>query len=426
LAERPPAGGRPPAVLLGGETIAVSAARSLAPTGVRVYALGDATDPVSRSRHCHEFVEVGAKKGVQERYMAWLRDHAPAGAVVIPCDDDGIELIARGRERLEGLGLRPIEGNDKALLGMLDKDRTYELCREIGVDCPRTETVSTREEAAAVAQRFAYPCALKPRESHVFAQYFGILAKAVQVGSPEELVREFDRTADLGVSMLVTEIVPGPDDALCSYYSYLDEDGRPLYHFTKKKERQYPPRFGLGCYQITTWDPDVAAAGLKFFQGAGLRGIANVEFKRDERDGTLRLIECNARLTAANEQVRLAGLDIPLLAYSRVTGTPGPELRSYKVGVPLWHPIEDFRAMLQYRARGDLTVGGWLRSLRRRQRFPLFRLDDPLPTVHSLSVKGGRLARKLRRQAPAASSATNSATSPVEAPPESSPEAVRS
>jgi D-aspartate ligase len=420
--------GRPPAVLLGGETIAVSAARSLAAAGVQVYALGDATDPVSRSRACHEFVEVGSKKGVQERYMTWLRDHAPPGAVVIPCDDDGIELIARGRARLEELGLRPIEGNDEALLGMLDKDRTYELCREIGVHCPRTETVSTREEAEAVSRTFDYPCALKPRESHVFAQHFGILAKAVQVGSPEELVEEFDRTAELGVSMLVTEIVPGPDHALCSYYSYLDEHGQPLYHFTKKKERQFPPQFGLGTYQITTWDPEVAEAGLRFFQGAGLRGISNVEFKRDSRDGTLRLIECNARLTAANEQVRLAGLDIALLAYSRVTGTPGPELRAYKVGVPLWHPIEDFRAMLRYRARGELTVGGWLRSLRRRQRFPLFRLDDPLPTVHSLSVKGKRLMRKLRggQTAPAASSATSSATSAVDAAADSSRDAVRS
>jgi predicted ATP-grasp superfamily ATP-dependent carboligase len=415
---------------MGGETIAVSAARSLSAAGVQVWALGDATDPVRRSRHCHEFVEVGAKKGVQERYMAWLSDHAPAGAVVIPCDDDGIELIARGRDRLEALGLRPIEGNDEALLGMLDKDRTYELCREIGVNCPRTETVSTHEEAEAVSRRFDYPCALKPRESHVFAQHFGILAKAVVVESAEELVREFDKTAELGVSMLVTEIVPGPDHALCSYYSYLDPEGRPLYHFTKKKERQFPPEFGLGCYQITTWDPEVAAAGLKFFQGAGLRGIANVEFKRDSRDGTLRLIECNARLTAANEQVRLAGLDIALLAYSRVAGGPGPELRSYKVGVPLWHPIEDFRAMLRYRASGELTTVEWLRSLRRRQRFPMFRMDDPLPTVHSLSVKAGRLVRKLRgrggQPAAAASSDTSSATAAVEAAPASSRAGVKS
>jgi predicted ATP-grasp superfamily ATP-dependent carboligase len=260
----------------------------------------------------------------------------------------------------------------------------------------------------------------------VFAAHFGILAKAVRVHSPEELVREFDRTAELGVSMLVTEIVPGGDDQLCSYYSYLDEDGQPLYHFTKKKERQYPPEFGLGCYQMTTWDPEVAELGLRFFQGAKMRGIANVEFKRDSRDGTLRLIESNVRLTAANEQVRLAGLDIPLLAYSRLTGVPGPELRSYKLGVPLWHPIEDVRSLLMYRRRGELTVSEWLRSLRRRQRFAMFSLEDPMPTVHSFGVKLRRRTGRPARTQPASSPITSSATSDVEAAFDGSRAPVRS
>jgi D-aspartate ligase len=419
---------RPPAVLLGGETIAVSAARSLSAAGVEVWALGDATDPVQRSRHCHRFVEVGAKKGLQERYMAWLENEGPRGAVIIPCDDDGVELVARGRERLQELGYLPVEANDDALLAMLDKERTYALCAEIGVPCPRTATVSTREQAERAAAQFDYPCALKPRESHVFAAHFGILAKAVVVESPEELVAEFERTAALGVSMLVTEIVPGGDDQLCSYYSYLDEHGEPLYHLTKKKVRQYPPEFGLGCYQLTTWDPEVAAMGLRFFQGAKMRGIANVEFKRDSRDGTLRLIESNVRLTAANEQVRLAGLDIALLAYSRLTGTPGPPLRSYKLGVPLWHPIEDVKAMLLYRRRGEWTVGSWLRSLRRRQRFAMFRLDDPMPTVHSFSVKLRRRTGRLGAQSGSdpTSSTTASATSAVDGADDSSRPAVRS
>ena len=417
---------RPPAVLLGGETIAVSAARSLAPTGVEVWALGDATDPVQRSRHCHRFVEVGSKQGVQARYMDWLEREGPRGAVIIPCDDDSVELMARGRAHLVELGYRPIEANDEALLAMLDKERTYALCAEIGVPCPRTTTVSTREEAEAAAARFDYPCALKPRESHVFAAHFGILAKAVRVHSPEELVTEFERTAELGVSMLVTEIVPGGDDQLCSYYSYLDENGEPLYHFTKKKVRQYPPEFGLGCYQMTTWDPEVAELGLRFFQGAGMRGIANVEFKRDSRDGVLKLIESNVRLTAANEQVRLAGLDIPLLAYSRVAGGPGPELRSYKVGVPLWHPIEDVRSLLMYRARGEWSLRSWLRSLRRRQRFAMWRLDDPGPTIHSFSVKLRRRTGRGAASQPASSSTTASATSDVEAAADGSRPAVRS
>jgi D-aspartate ligase len=417
-------------VLLGGEIIAVSAARSLSSAGVRVHALGHPIDPVRRSRHCAEFVDVGAREGVQERYLGWLEEHGPRGAVVMPCDDDGIALIARQRARLESAGFRPVEANDEAWLAMLDKERTYEICRRIGVPCPRTATVATRDEARRASEEFSYPCALKPRESHVFAAHFGILAKAVVVHGPDELVRAFEETAELGISMLVTEIIPGADDRLCSYYSYLDEEGRPLYHFTKRKLRQWPPGFGLGCYQMTTWEPDVAEMGLRFFQGAGLRGIANVEFKRDARDGALRLIECNARLTAANEQLRLAGLDVALLAYSRVTRTPGPELRSYRIGVPLWHPVEDVRALLALRGRGELGLGEWARTLRRRQRFPLFRLDDPMPMVVSLSVRARRLARKLGLpgggQPAATRSATAAATSSVDAADSSSRAAVRS
>jgi D-aspartate ligase len=416
---------RPPAVLLGGEAIAVSAARSLSAAGVEVWALGDATDPVQRSRHCHRFVEVGSKQGVQERYLAWLENEGPRGAVILPCDDDSVELVARGRAHLESLGYLPVEANDDALLAMLDKERTYALCAELGVPCPRTAHVSTREEAERAAAAFDYPCALKPRESHVFAAHFGILAKAVQVHSPEELVAEFERTAELGVSMLVTEIVPGRDDQLCSYYTYLGENGEPLFHFTKQKVRQYPPEFGLGCYQLTTRDPEVAEVGLRFFQGAKMRGIANVEFKRDSRDGTLKLIESNVRLTAANEQVRLAGIDIALLAYSRLTGTAPPALGSYKVGLTLWHPIEDARSLLKYRRRGEWTLWSWLRSLLRRQRFALWRLDDPGPTIHSFSVKIRRRTRRAQASA-ASSSTTDSATSAVDAAPDGSRPAVKS
>src|SRR5256885_7065625 len=120
--------GSPSAVLLGGEAIAVSACRSLGWAGVRVHALGDARDPVRRSRWCHEFVAAGSKTGVIERYLDWLeRDGPRGGAVILPCDDYGVEMIARNRPRLVEWGYRPVEGDDDVMLAMLDKERTYEL-----------------------------------------------------------------------------------------------------------------------------------------------------------------------------------------------------------------------------------------------------------------------------------------------------------
>jgi D-aspartate ligase len=42
---------------------------------------------------------------------------------------------------------------------------------------------------------------------------------------------------------------------------------------------------------VTRWRPEVAEAGLRFLRAIGPRGMAHAEFKRDSRDGELKLIE---------------------------------------------------------------------------------------------------------------------------------------
>jgi cyanophycin synthetase len=195
----------------------------------------------------------------------------------------------------------------------------------------------------------------------------------------------FEQMSAAGVEMLVTEVIAGPDDEYVSYYGYLDEHGEPLLQFTKRKIRQYPIRFGIGTYHATTHDPEVADAGLRFLQGVGLRGLANVEFKRDGRDGLLKLIECNARFTMPNDLIRIAGIDLALFTYNRLLGRPTPAVEPYRDDVRLWEPINDARAFLEYRRRGELSFGRWIGSLLHRQHLPRARVDDPLPALERIS-----------------------------------------
>lgn len=389
----------PPAVLLGGESIAVSAARGLAATGVEVHALGHATDPIRASRACRRFVDAGGKEGRVERYLAWLDEHR-LGAAILPCDDDGLEMVARHRATLAEWGHLPVEADDDVLLAMLDKERTYELSRAAGVPTPRTATVRSHADAEAAAADFPFPCALKPLHSHVFAQHFSARDKVLVVESADDLHRQFERMLAHGVQMLVTEIVPGDDRQFCSYYTYVSSDGEPLFHFTKRKLRQFPIGFGLTCYQETNWEPVVAAHGERFCRETGLRGVANIEFKHDARDGEWKIIECNHRFSAANELVRAAGIDIPVLAYNRLVGRPDPPVSSYRLGLRMWHPLEDLRALRDYRRTGEWTTSRWALSLLHRQHFPMLDARDPGPTLASLATKLGR--RRPRLRAPAA------------------------
>jgi D-aspartate ligase len=380
----------PPAVILGGGGTALPVARSLGRAGVPVYALGSQQDPVRFSRGCAKFVRLGRERGMQDRWLEWLRS-APVGSVVLPCEDEGLELIARNRELLLELGLVPFEADDEVLLAMLDKHETYRLAAQIGIEAPLSFTVHTGDDIAVALERISYPCALKPVHSHEFVRHFGGM-KAFIVHSDDELRKALSRTVALGVEMMVTEIVPGRDDQFFSYYSYIDEDGEPLLHVTKRKLRQYPIWFGSGCFHVTDWNPEAAELGLRFFEGVGLRGLGNVEFKRDARDGRLKLIECNHRFTAATGLLREAGADLPLFVYNRLVGRPLPRIDGYRTGLTMWYPMRDLRALIAYRRHGEMSLFRWLRSVVGRHHYPVASISDPGPAL----VNQARFFSRLR------------------------------
>jgi predicted ATP-grasp superfamily ATP-dependent carboligase len=382
-----------PAVLLGGAVNALSVARSLWRAGVAVDLLADGRgESVARhSRAVRRYVTATGSGPVAERWMGWLSSES-APAVVLPCCDEGLEFIARNRAELVAAGHRPVEADDAALLNMLDKARSYELAREAGIEAPQTVTVTELGELAELD--FAFPCGIKPLHSHLFARRFNTAAKGVTVATLEDATRVLQPILDEGHPMLITEVIPGPDDQYRSYYTYLDEHGEPLLHFTKRKLRQHPTHFGLGSYHLTEWNAEVAELGLAFARAAGLRGLANVEFKRDARDGRLKLIECNPRFTEVNEQVRAAGIDLALVAYNRLLGRPLPAIDSFKDHLGLWFPVDDLRALRDYRRHDELTTLAWLRTLAHRQVPLLFCAGDPKPSLTRWRERATALGRK--------------------------------
>jgi D-aspartate ligase len=389
---------KPPAIVFGGEAIALPVVRSLARAGVEVHAVGDdpAYDPVCYSRYCAGYTNLGSKDGVVDRWLDWLAGGAPEGAVLLSCSDESLELILRHRAEVEELGHTPMEAKGEVLAAMLDKDKTHELAAELGIDAPRTWTARSDLSLDEAIEEIGFPCAIKPLHSHLFAHVFGAANKLLVANDRSQLATGLERMHKLGLEMSVTEIIPGPDTALESYCGYLDERGEPLTHFTFRKLRQFPIHFGLGCYVVSDWNRDVIDAGLRFLRGSGLRGLFHVEFKRDPRDGRLKLLECNHRFTI---EAVFSPVDLPLLAYNRVVGLPAPPARPPRNGTYLWSPVNDARAFLSYRRRGELTLAGWARTLLHRQRFHAFQWSDPFPAIYyHLAWLGRILGRVLQRR----------------------------
>lgn len=380
----------PPVLLLGGEANALSVVRDLGRMGVCVFAVGEADSAVRHSRYVRwiEPKESGKAEDVWSSFLLGTDSDHLKGAVVIACSDAGLTVLARHREQLQQRFLLDL-ANPAAQLAMLDKLTTYHIAAAAGVPTPRFWAVSQRDQIVAVRDALVYPLLVKPRLSHVFEKHFG--RKHITVTDFDQLITAYDTAAGAGMDMLLVELIPGGDENLCSYYTYLDERGEPQLHFTKRVIRRFPTGMGCGSYHITDWNPQLRDLGLRLFKHAGLLGLANVEFKRDDRDGQYKLIECNARFTAANCLVSASGCNLAQFVYNRIVARSQPPLGEYKRGMRLWDPIRDYWSFRELRKMGQITTVGWLLSIMHRQTFPYFRWSDPLPAMARAFKPCGRM-----------------------------------
>lgn len=382
-----------PVVLLGGQVNSLSVGRSLGARGIPVHFIGDRSAGLRFSRYCDTFTVVGP--GDSTRYLAPLQQRGPGTGVIIPCGDDGLEFVAENRQLLTDMGYTPIEANDAALLAMLDKEHAYAIARANSVRSPRTVPIGDVAELSLAAEVIGFPAAIKPRVSHIFARHFAGKAVVVEDLATAEAV--YTRVKERHIDVVLTEIIPGPEGSFWGYYTYIDETGNFLFEFTKRKLRQYPLGFGLGTLHRMDTNEAVIEIGRRFVKGADLRGLVNVEFKRDERNGEYAFIECNHRITAANELMVAAGIDLGSFVFDRLTGKEPEPVVTKRDDLALWWPVRDMSAAISMMLARQLTFREWLRGLRGRVTTPVFRLSDPMPSAAGLIRSVARLPKRLIR-----------------------------
>lgn len=384
----------PQAILLGAQETALAVARSLGRRGVRVVVSGPDGALAMRSRFCaeaHSFPDPLRASAFWEELLLRRAATPLDGSVLLATCDEGLEFVATHHAPL-ARRYRLDMHQPQLHLALLDKRRTLELGRAAGVATPSYWSVEAPQDLERALAELRFPVLVKPIVSHVFRTIFG--CKHFTARDADELVRHARTALDANVAFMICEQIPGPDSLLSSYYTYLTPEGEALFHFTKRIVRRFPANEGGATYHLTEWLPQTAEAGRRFFSGIGFRGLGNVEFKLDRRDGALKLIECNARFTAAQALVALAGIDTAWLAYTRAAGGETPRIESYREHLCLWHPLNDYRAFRQLRRDAGLTTRAWLRSLARPKITPFFDRTDPWPSlVLAAQLVGERMAR---------------------------------
>lgn len=209
-------------------------------------------------------------------------------ASLFVADDSALGVVWGARGPLRDAGLLPAFSFAHSPAEVLDKREQARAALAVGVDAPWTE-YGDAGELAARANDFTYPLLVKPAVSHEGVKALG--AKALSCADAAELRAALERTKDFTV--LVQDFVPGGDDQL--YTAGVFRGGGRALVFTGRKLKQHPPTLGIARLSEALEVPEIVAGSVRLCRELGYEGVAQVEYKRDARDGVYRLMEVNFR-----------------------------------------------------------------------------------------------------------------------------------
>jgi D-aspartate ligase len=384
----------PGALVLGADYRALGVVRSLGRRGVPVCVLCEPGEPLAAtSRYARRhFAWPPGDAGRRIRFLGDLaRKEGLGGWALVPSADETAALVARHHVALAEHFVHTSPGWE-AVRWAYDKRLTHELAARAGVPAPRTARPRTVE--AATATGIPYPVVLKPAIKASFNALTA--AKAWRADGPGELAARFGTACGLVDPdiLMVQELIPGGREAQFSFAALCDR-GDALAWLTARRTRQYPADFGRASTFVETVDcPEIVEPSLRLLREIAFSGLIEVEYKRDARDGTMKLLDMNPRVWGWQSVCGRAGVDFPYLLWRWISGDDVPPTTA-RAGVRWLRLTTDTPTALRDLVGGRLPVREYARSLRRPRESAIFAPDDPLPAVAEVPLLAWVLARRL-------------------------------
>lgn len=388
----------PPAVVLGLSPTGLYAVRELGRAGVPV--LGVSATP--QAGGWSKYLNYGPRLIVQSdenARLGRLMDAVSAEGlkpVLIPTSDQDVDFVIRYREILSERFVFQKSYSDGVAQSLMDKAALYERCRTLGIPIPASWAVS-RQDVVSLADDICFPCLVKPSLIHE--------VKTAMAGRKLWTARTRDEfyavCAGLPIGetcWLVQEIVPGPESQITVYAAHVDLEGHSRHACTCIKLRQYPPGFGSASLVRTKVDEETQRLSEQLLRAAGYRGIAATEFKRDQRDGRLVMIEMNPRPSLWFSATTGAGKTITLSAWAELAGEPSISENPQLDGVEWRFQPKDFSSRVFYFINRDFVLPPpdhtGLPPPTRRISAVLTR-DDPMPVFGELANFGRKIIARV-------------------------------
>jgi D-aspartate ligase len=379
---------------------ALGVMRSLGRLGVRVYGVHPTRrPPASFSKYCRKVFPLDLDRTPPEQAVDGLRDIARglgATPLLMPSNDESALFVAHNASRLQDRFLFAAN-SVRVVWSLYNKKTMYLLARRLSIPTPDTVFPESLKEVLEFCERAQFPVMLKASDNIHTARRAG--QKMVIARSKEELIGQYRAMEDGShPSLMLQEYIPGGDDSVWMLNGYFDEHSECLFSVTAKKIHQTPVYTGMTALGVCLPNPAIESATKSLVKAVGYKGILDIGYRYDARDGRYKLLDVNPRLGATFRLfVGHNGMDVTRAQYLHFTGQPVP-VSNMCIGRKWILEDADLVSCIRYYRDGALDLRGWLGSYRGIKECAWYAADDLMPFLRTCSSFSMRPVRKIFRK----------------------------
>lgn len=377
--------------------------RSLGRVGIPTYAVCESHwTPAARSRFLSgRFVWI-AEATAPEAFLSGLHaigDRLNSPAVLLPTDDSAAIFIAENSQSLRNSFLLP-QPPVALPRALADKKTLHFLCKALGHPTPAAYFPQSTADLAVFQDQKSYPLMVKRAQPWV--PLHSPIAGTTIVRTPDELDRLFRLAQALQVELLIQEYLPDTSSQDWFFHGYCDATSNCVVSFTGRKFRSFPPRAGFTTFAQAIDNDRLRTQAEALLRQISYRGIMDLDYRYDARDGLYKLVDFNPRVGA---QFRLfedhRGIDVVRAQHLDLTGrraAPTGRMveRSFVV------ELHDVPSSFSYIRSGDISLWRWLQSVLTADEYAWLATDDLLPFALLVVWILRRTVRRLFAKRPAA------------------------
>jgi D-aspartate ligase len=375
----------------------LAVSRSLGRLGVAVHEASRVRGtPAARSRYVrsHVLLPDGGEHAdqVMERLVS-LAARVGERPLLVPTDDVAALFVADHPQLAQHVRL-PAQPQGLAHR-LSDKRLLHQLCLEAGVPTPDARFPTSRDAWRAAAEALGFPVVVKSMDPVLLRRRPRAASVAI-ARDVDEVLALYDAMEDPAEpNLMLQEFVPGGPETVWMFNGYFDRTGACPIGIVGKKIRQAPPRTGATTLGVVVENDEVSRSAREFLQGIGYRGIVDMGFRFDARDGRYKLLDVNPRIGSSFRLfVGGNGMDVARALYLDLTEQSVPAT-SATVGRRWWVEDQDAATCLKLMRAGELGLRELLSSFRGVRESAWLARDDLRPALALSGAVAGHLLSRV-------------------------------